>query len=66
MQVFVREDCTMIAAPVQCDVDGVPKGSHFGADYDVTAKTVERAIGREAAIERGVELRQEQGLGLSR
>jgi hypothetical protein len=22
MQVFVREHCTMIAAPVQCDVDG--------------------------------------------
>jgi hypothetical protein len=29
MQVFVREDGTMIAAPVQCDVDGVPKRSHF-------------------------------------
>src|SRR5467141_4006936 len=29
MQVFVREPFTMIAAPVQCDVDGVPKGSHF-------------------------------------
>jgi hypothetical protein len=29
MQVFVRGDCTMITAPVQCDVDGVPKGSHF-------------------------------------
>src|SRR5437899_3683865 len=29
MQVFVRGDCTMIAAPVQCDVDGVPKGSHY-------------------------------------
>src|ERR1700737_1805682 len=29
MQVFVRGDCTMIAAPVQGDVDGVPKGSHF-------------------------------------
>jgi hypothetical protein len=27
MQVFVREHCTMIAAPVQCDVDGIPKGS---------------------------------------
>ncbi len=36
------------------------------ADYDVTAKVVEKAIGREAALERGVELRQEQGLGLSR
>src|SRR5208282_2119239 len=29
MQVYVRGDCTMIAAPVQCDVDGVPKRSHF-------------------------------------
>src|SRR5438034_8106697 len=28
MQLFVREHCTMIAAPVQCDVDGIPKGSH--------------------------------------
>src|SRR4029077_15297682 len=28
MQVFVRGDRTMIAAPVQCDVDGIPKGSH--------------------------------------
>src|SRR6266446_2126366 len=29
MYVFVREHFTMIAAPVQCDVDGVPKGSHY-------------------------------------
>ena len=29
MQVFVCGNCTMIAAPVQCDVDGIPKGSHF-------------------------------------
>ena len=28
MQVFVRRDGPMIAAPVQCDVDGIPKGSH--------------------------------------
>jgi len=28
MQVFVRDDCSMIAAPVQCDVDGIPKGLH--------------------------------------
>jgi hypothetical protein len=27
--VFVRDDCTMIATPVQCDVDGIPKGSHY-------------------------------------
>jgi hypothetical protein len=29
MQVFVRDNCTVIAAPVQCDVDGIPKGSHY-------------------------------------
>jgi hypothetical protein len=29
MQVFVRGNCTMIAAPVQCDVDGIPKGFHY-------------------------------------
>jgi len=29
MQFFVRGNCTMIAAPVQCDVDGIPKGSHY-------------------------------------
>jgi hypothetical protein len=28
MQFFVCQHCTMIAAPVQCDVDGIPKGSH--------------------------------------
>src|SRR5262249_49869441 len=28
MQVFVRGYYTMITAPVQCDVDGIPKGSH--------------------------------------
>src|SRR5512143_92899 len=29
MHVFVREHGTMIAAPVQCDVDGIPKGAHY-------------------------------------
>src|SRR4029077_18136239 len=29
MQVFVRVDRTMIAAAVQGDVDGIPKGSHY-------------------------------------
>jgi hypothetical protein len=29
MQVFVRGYRTVIAAPVQCDVDGIPKGSHY-------------------------------------
>jgi hypothetical protein len=28
VQFFVRKYGTMIAAPVQCDVDGIPKGSH--------------------------------------
>jgi hypothetical protein len=28
MQLFVRGNCTMIAAPIQRDVDGIPKGSH--------------------------------------
>jgi hypothetical protein len=28
MQLFVREHRTMIAAPVQGDVDGISKGSH--------------------------------------
>jgi hypothetical protein len=29
MDVFVRDAFTMIAAPVQRDVDGIPKGSHY-------------------------------------
>ncbi|HMH25282.1 MAG TPA: hypothetical protein VK542_01715, partial [Gemmatimonadaceae bacterium] len=29
MQLFVGDPFTMIAAPVQCDVDGIPKGSHY-------------------------------------
>jgi hypothetical protein len=29
MQVFVPDHCTMIAASVQCDVDGISKGSHY-------------------------------------
>jgi hypothetical protein len=29
MQFFVRDYCTMITAPVQRDVDGISKGSHF-------------------------------------
>jgi hypothetical protein len=29
MQFYVRHDDTMIAAPVQCDVDGIPKRSHY-------------------------------------
>jgi hypothetical protein len=29
VQLFVRDPFTMIAAPVQCDVDGIPKWSHY-------------------------------------
>jgi hypothetical protein len=29
MQVFVRDPFTMIVAAVQCEVDGIPKGSHY-------------------------------------
>ena len=29
MQLFVQDPLTMIAAPVQGDIDGIPKGSHF-------------------------------------
>jgi len=28
MQVFVRQYFSVIVAPIQCDVDGIPKGSH--------------------------------------
>jgi hypothetical protein len=31
MQVFVGEYYSMIAATVQCDVDGIPKGSHYAS-----------------------------------
>jgi hypothetical protein len=38
MYVFVRDHFTMIAAPVQCDVDGIPKESH-------NAKSTARSCG---------------------
>jgi hypothetical protein len=28
MQLIIRGTCTMIDAPVQRDIDGIPKGSH--------------------------------------
>src|SRR5262245_36821002 len=31
MQLFVRGNSTMIAAPVQGDVDGISKGSHYAS-----------------------------------
>jgi hypothetical protein len=33
MQVFVDDPCTMIVAPVQRDVDGIPKGSHVAVTF---------------------------------
>ena len=33
MQFFVRRNCTMIAAPVHCDVYRIPKGSHQVSIY---------------------------------
>jgi hypothetical protein len=39
MQFFVWDYCTMIAAPVQGDVDGMPKGSH------AAKRTASRALG---------------------
>src|SRR5215470_17193533 len=40
MQVFVREYCTTIAAPVQCDVDGIPKWSHSRKSTDSHGATL--------------------------
>jgi hypothetical protein len=37
MQVFVREHGTMIAVPVRCDVDGMPKMSHCARVPPITA-----------------------------
>src|SRR5262249_13177577 len=44
MQVFVRKYCTMIAAPVQCDIDGIPKGSHYVLLNRLTSIKLQRAI----------------------
>jgi hypothetical protein len=38
MQVFVRDSFPMIAAPVQCDVDGIPEGSHCASVPPIKAK----------------------------
>src|SRR5580700_7997904 len=40
MQLLVGGDCTMIAAPVQCDVDGVSKWSHLSVLRDVISYSV--------------------------
>jgi predicted TIM-barrel enzyme len=45
MQVFVRDHRTMIAAPIHCDVDGIPKGSHCAR-----VPTLDEAVGRVQAM----------------
>ena len=58
MQVFVREHRTMIAAPVQCDVYRIPKGSHY--------VRVPIAIGRPNGLRlsgAGTRVRCSRGLG---
>src|SRR4030095_6050170 len=44
MYVFVRDHCTMIAAPVQCDVDGISKGSHDGSVPPMRVRLVETTL----------------------
>jgi integrase len=44
MQVFVDDAYTMIAAPVQCDVDGIPKGSHFARVPPVMRAWIESGV----------------------
>src|SRR6185369_8821186 len=53
MQLLVRGDRTVIAAPVQCDVDGIPKGSHYvrvpiamGGPNDTACSAAARGAGR--------------------
>jgi hypothetical protein len=74
MQVVVRGDCAMIAAPVQCDVDGVPKGSHFAkvpsfeVDFDKVASAKEILGTRtltdtvDAALDEVIKLQQRRRL----
>jgi len=49
MQVFVREHCTMIAAPVQCDVDGILKCDPFIGTALVFKENVNKSV--SAALE---------------
>src|SRR4029434_6907904 len=55
MQLFVRGNCTMIAAPVQSDVDGIPKGSHY-----VLLKRANAALSCEPSARSPCEARQLQ------
>jgi hypothetical protein len=52
MQVFVRDHHTMIAAPIQCDVDGIPKGSHF-ARVPIEGRILRDANALSAALKWG-------------
>jgi hypothetical protein len=50
MQVFVRDHCSMIAAPVQRDVDEIPKRSHF-ARVPPMGWTSKVAVGQTQTVE---------------
>src|SRR6516225_4504356 len=41
----------MIAAPVQCDVDGIPKGSHYATPAEMPAEGVITAFNNTARRE---------------
>src|SRR6266545_2130744 len=47
MQVFVRDHCTMIAASVQRDVDGISKGTHYHSLSGLTPALTGRSEQRE-------------------
>jgi hypothetical protein len=49
MQVFVREHCTMIAAPVQCNIDGIPKRSHYATVPPIPVATYIEILKRRAS-----------------
>src|SRR2546421_53582 len=61
MQVFVRGYCTMIAAPVKCDVDEIPRGSHYATVpatirvvlYDLRASSKRSIAGEKPTIHLG-------------
>ena len=44
MQVFVRGYCTMIAAPVQCDVDASMRSPYFGTYLPATKILLDMSI----------------------
>ena len=46
MQVFIRGNWTMIAAAVQCDVDGIPKGLHYAKIPIATGQPNDRQLSR--------------------